>query len=178
MWHVRVNAIADYYDIKPLANLAKAKIKESIRESWDAQAFIDAAKEALCETGDKAVHEMMGTVAVEHVGELAEMDQLVDVVGDFALPLLQKQARVEQELRQKLLQLEADYENEQQRCKIAEARASRLIENIDRCREKLHKRDVCRNPRCKAEFRCYIEQRGQSSDPIYTLRCEKCGNKP
>jgi hypothetical protein len=178
VWHVRVNAIADYYDIKQLADLAKAKIKGSILESWDVQAFIDAAKEAIRETGDKEVREMMGAVAAEHVGELATMDQLVDVVGDFALPLLKNQARVEQELRQKLLQLEADYGGEQRRREIAEVRASRLVESIDRCREKLSKRDACRNPRCKAEFHCYIEQSGQSSNPVYRLRCEKCGSKP
>jgi hypothetical protein len=178
--HVRVSVIADYYDIKALAKLANSKIISGDSEGWNTQALADAIKESSDVTSDKDLQETMAALAAQNISALLDTNGLDSLFGSFGLKILRKYVRnveaIEQELRDKttLLSLSAAREEDaRDTANRTAARTARTQESITRCLETLRERDQCRNHKCSALFSCYIEHRGHQ--PVYTLRCAKCG---
>ncbi|KAL7792146.1 hypothetical protein V8C37DRAFT_380910 [Trichoderma ceciliae] len=173
--HVRVNAIADYYGIQGLTLLANQKIQEAYQSKWDATAFLGLAKEALSVTGDKSLHRMMALLTAQNMRELLGSDQLSGLIGDFAVEVLRYHAHMveaaEREQSQNVVQQQRDLEA---RCQAAEARASRVIENINKLVTTMCERDHCRNGACGEDFGCYIERNGEDTESAYILRCSWC----
>ncbi|KAK3395033.1 BTB/POZ protein [Podospora didyma] len=178
--HVRVSVVADYYNIPGLAQLANAKIQSAPAGEWDAQALLDATKESLNIANDQALRETMAILAAQNLKKLLDTDQLGDLIGDFGVAVLKKYTQEVEQLRRDLNEksdlLAQSVGREMLATENADrnaARAARVQENMSRCLETLREKDCCRNSKCRAEFKCYIETRGQQ--PVYTLRCAKCG---
>lgn len=69
--HVRVNAIADYYDIPRLRDLASSMIEGILtRLGFSVNIFLDVLKEATEITGDKGLYRVLGSAAANHLEEL------------------------------------------------------------------------------------------------------------
>jgi hypothetical protein len=178
--HVRVSVIADYYNIPGLADLANAKIQGAPAGEWDAQALLDATKESLNITNDQALRETMATLAARNLKKLLDTDQLGDLISDFGVAVLKKYIQEVEEVRRDLNEKSYLLAQSVGRETLAKenadrnaARAARVRENMGRCLETLREKGCCRNSKCHAEFNCYIEERGHQ--PVYTLRCAKCG---
>ncbi|KEY66228.1 hypothetical protein S7711_09254 [Stachybotrys chartarum IBT 7711] len=176
--HVQINAIADYYNIQQLTKLANAKIRQLNLDEWNAQEFIQATKETLSSTGDRSLHEVMALAAAQNISELLKFDEFIELIGHFGADVLRhhiKQGTEEiSELRLKTMKLQIDLDEEQTRVRSMEMRAERIIANINGCIQTLNNTNHCRNTTCTTDFDCFIEQRGQSFEPVYTLRCATC----
>ncbi|CAI6085967.1 unnamed protein product [Clonostachys chloroleuca] len=172
--HVQVNAIADYYNIERLSELSRSKFQQACQATWDAQSFMDATNGALDLSGDGALHEVIATEAAKNIHTLLEIDHFAGIIGDFGTRVLRNCIKKAEVDRYKVIQLQLDLEQEHSKLQAAEARVDRIIENIGRCLQTMRERGFCRNHSCMAEYQCYIERRGQSFEPVYTLRCAKC----
>jgi speckle-type POZ protein len=177
--HVRVSAIADYYDIKGLAKLSNSKIQNNRSERWDTQALADAIKESSDLTGDADLQDTIAALAAQHLNDLMENAVLQDLVSDFGLKIIRKYVEnskaVEKELRDITNRLSASVASEEVARDTSQRAVAKTVhahENITRCLQTLMERDQCRNNKCGASFSCYIEERGHQ--PVYTLRCAKC----
>ena len=178
--HVRVSVIADYYDIKGLAKLANSKIQSKHSEKGDTQALADAIKESSDLTSDTDLHETIAALAAQNLSNLLDTTVFHDLIGDFGLKIMrkyvQKTESIEEELRDMTNRLSVSVASEEAARDTAQrsaARTARTHESITQCLQTLRERDRCRNYKCSALFTCYIEERGHQ--PVYTLRCAKCG---
>lgn len=192
--HVRVNSIADYYDIPQLKELANTKIQHLLESTWHASGFSAVVREAFKSTSDAALHEIMALTAAAHIEDIVELEEFVnlEVMGSFAATILRntiaanraKENTATQELqavKSELKSIESRLQSSEQDCTFEKsmreteaARVTRTMENLDNCFDVLSKTDICRNPRCEAEFKCYIERGGNLYEPRYTLRCSRC----
>lgn len=176
--HVRTNAIADYYDITKLAELTRSKIQKAQLDQWDPYAWLDVTKNALATTGDQAFHDTLAQIVAHHVSDFLDMDQVGDVMNEFSVKVFRHRIQTAETedrfLRLQILELERELKVEQTRREVAEARIHRVRENMRNCLETLRERDLCRNSSCQADFECYIEERGQAHEPMFTLRCARC----
>lgn len=176
--HVRMNAIADYYNIAKLAELTRSRIQQLPLDKWDPHVCLEVTRNALDLTGDRAFHKTMALVVAQNIRELLTMEQLGEIINDFGIDVLRHRTQRfevdEGRLRLQLLQLQEELRMEQVRRESSEARADRIIENIKQCMQSLVDRAICRNNNCRAQFDCYIEQRGQTFEPLFTLRCAAC----
>jgi hypothetical protein len=187
MLHVRVNAIADYYDIPQLRQLANTKIQHVLDTAWSADGFSGIIREVFQCNGDMELRKIMASTVAAHIEELIELDDFVglDIPSDFVMNIIRHTIstyRVNENLSNQELQVvkaqlrEAEYrlQSAKQEEASERSRSDRIIENIGNCCEILSEREVCRNARCDAEFACYIERGGFVGEPIYTVRCAKC----
>lgn len=176
--HVQVNAIADYYNIQQLMKLANAKIQQLNLDEWNAQEFIQGTKETLSSTGDMILHEVMALAAARNITELLKFEEFIELIDHFGAKVLRHYIKqVEEkicELQLKTMNLQIDLDRQQARVRSTEMRAERIIENINGCLQTLKETDFCRNTTCATNFECFIEQRGQRFEPVYTLRCATC----
>ncbi|KAI9895995.1 hypothetical protein N3K66_009064 [Trichothecium roseum] len=176
--HIRANAIADYYDIDGLAELSRKKVQYACQHSWNPESFLYATKEALVLTGDKSLHEVMALAAAQNLQELTKFDHLAELITEFGVQVLRKRIEkaevVEEELHDKIMQLQTELDYERNRRKTSETREDRVLQNIRRCVRKLQETERCRNSSCWANFLCYIEEHGQVFEPTFTLRCANC----
>jgi len=176
--HVQVCAIADYYDIPSLANLAHSKIKSASSSGCDAEALVGATKESLRATNDEALQEIIATLVVQNLDQLIAIDRLEDVMGDFGAKVLRmKVEALRTELRAKatLLAKSVARENETgEREKRAAARSNHMAENICLTVKRLRETKTCGNQHCAAQFNGHIEQFGSIDDPTFTIMCSKC----
>jgi hypothetical protein len=192
--NVRVNAIADYYDMPHLKQLANTKIQHILETSWSTNGFSNIVKEAFNSTSDMALHNIMALTAATHIEELLELEDFasLEVMSDFFIGVIRNTIaahKAKEDLStQKLQAVESRLQNAESRLQSTEqdctfekslrnretTRADRIIENINDCVNVLSRTSTCRNIRCEADFTCYIERGGFADEPKYTLRCARC----
>jgi hypothetical protein len=179
--HVRVNAVADYYDIPQLKELANTKIRHIIETNWSPHGFSEVIKEVFNSTTDRELREIVSLTVAAHIEELLEFEDFaeLDVIGDFAIGIIRNMfatykadesstSRELRDVKHRLRSLKADYYSE----KSTREHETGKVDRINHCLEILSKRQSCRN--CNADFACYVERGGTNSKPQYTLRCAKC----
>ncbi|KAM5354579.1 hypothetical protein ACJ41O_001226 [Fusarium nematophilum] len=130
--HVCMNAIADYYNVPKLTQLANSKIQCTLRDSWKAESFSHAVKEVLSSNGDAVLQEVMASTAVYHIGELVESQSFagLEVMSDFGIRVLRSCA-----LRIRVI--ESHGQHNRLVCEKETFRADRIIDNIDNCLQTL-----------------------------------------
>lgn len=170
--HVYVNSIADYYDIKVLADLTRSKLWDASQNTSSPMSILEAAKVALSRTGDVALHDMLAEATADDITIYLETDQLAELIGRFGIEILRRVMAVERELRLKIMHLQTERESEEASRKGAEARSAQVIKNINDCATTLKVINECRN--CRAVFNCYIEQRDRPFGPLFSLHCAHC----
>ena len=75
--HIRVNAIAHYYQISQLKALANTKFQSILEEEWSAKSFLAAIQEVpieVLETDNDALLEIITQKTASHIEELIELD--------------------------------------------------------------------------------------------------------
>jgi len=89
--NVRVNAIADYYDILRLKQLVNTKIQHVLKTSWSAFGFSNIVKEAFNSTSDMALYNIMTLTATTHIEELLELKDfaVLEVMNAFSISVIQ-----------------------------------------------------------------------------------------
>lgn len=187
--HIRVNIIADYYNIQGLAQLSKSNLQRILEKEWHAGPFSVAAKEAINSSGDQELHQLIKSLAVTHIDELVTVREFADlgIFSELGFEILRdsvvQMAKNISELQTKMTKAEEGFEIDTiiREMEVAESqretqeeknRCKNIIHNIDICREKLADTSRCRH--CDEPFNCYIESHGSASRPQYTLRCSHC----
>ncbi|KAG8156586.1 hypothetical protein KVR01_013537 [Diaporthe batatas] len=71
-WHLRANAIGDYYDIQPLCTLSCSKLRIEVNRNWSPPDFIHLLTEACTtrKTGDLKFHRLFGEKMGNHLEDL------------------------------------------------------------------------------------------------------------
>lgn len=165
--HLRVNAIADYYDIKSMAALANSNIRSILENTQDADLFSRFVLEASNSTGDVVLHSIIASTAANRIEELTESQAFLDIElgNNLSIGILRGCAERIRELQNQLKHI--------QMLRASESlRNNHIIENIDNCVRTMKETNECRH--CEASFACYIEKHGKELEPSYTLRCEEC----
>lgn len=104
-----------------------------------------------------------------------EQTQLAAQQQQVAAQQLQMAAQQQQATQQQLSQVTVQQQNTlQTRCQAAEARATRVIENVGKLANLMHSQSYCRNGACQEDFGSYIEAAGDPAEPTYILRCSWC----
>ncbi|KAI8946747.1 hypothetical protein F4801DRAFT_42108 [Xylaria longipes] len=174
--HGRMNSIADYYDMPTLAATSTSKAQAILVNEWSVESFHDLLQQSLDSTGDRNFIRMLGAEAVRHIYEFSEshiFDEggVAERLAPYILPeciLRMKAAKDrERELVSSLSFQEEAHERESRE-------SARLSQNVDECIQLLNRHESCRNPRCDAEFNCYIDHKGPSHEQTYILRCARC----
>lgn len=87
---IRVDAIADYYDLPELRKLSKTKAKLILEEDWDNGWFLSCVQEAFKVCKDVSLRKLMAEVAAAHIDELLRDDQFtrMGIMDDFAFAII------------------------------------------------------------------------------------------
>lgn len=173
--HIRVNAIADYYNIPTLIEKSTANIKEAIQSHGDPESLLGAASLALSLSGDKNMQHVMAGAVSGHLEAVLADEQhgqsLVELVNDFGVAVLRHQAEEQKVLRAAVEKLEKSL-------RASEAKCGRMIENFETCRVRLETLAKCTNSgHCQAAFTCVLDKTGQPWEPRYTVRCGNCARR-
>ena len=192
--HVRVNAIADYYDIPQLKKLVNTKLQNVLETNWSADGFSHVIKEVFTSTTDKALRNIVSSTVVTHIEELIEHKDFaaLEIMSDVAISIIRDIIKANKAknglLAEKIQVVESQLEATKSRLRSSERsydyeksvhdsdafRAARTIEGFNGCITTLSETHKCRNITCNADFACYIERDGPVSEPTYMLRCARC----
>ncbi|KAF5855630.1 hypothetical protein ETB97_008865 [Aspergillus alliaceus] len=183
--HVQVNAIADYYGITQLSDLATSNIRAVLQSQWSTSNFSTVVKETFSTTGDRPLQHMLALTASDHIEELlssATFPNLEPLHG-FAVSILREVlAKYQSRLKaldkeiQALTLLVTAKENEvkaiQARRHSDTTKVHRVIRNINHCISIVNRAALC--GACNDDAGCYISRSGRMEEPTYIVRCIRC----
>jgi len=88
--HVRVNAIADYYDVPELNRLTTSRIQHILKNNWSAPSFLDVVSDVLISNGNMALHDLIASTTADHIEDLVEVDSFseLELTSTFAIKVL------------------------------------------------------------------------------------------
>lgn len=96
--HLRVNAIADYYDIQPLCRFTRSKLRDELQCGWSMKVFQYLLAQSRTDrgAGDIEFYRMLGRVVADHPKDLLKLQdlrdlELPDLVAKSGLASLAKQ---------------------------------------------------------------------------------------
>jgi hypothetical protein len=197
-FHIKMNSIADFYDIPELRHYATTKFQKILSTSWSCHDFPTIIREVVNSTRDKELHDILSEVVAVHIDELLELGTNIappEVISDFASSVLRKIVGTKGSkdmLVQKVKDLESQLQHEisahestRVKMKVLEtgiqllqhersahestsAKMKDLETRIQRFIKLLNRTTNCRN--CYRFFGCYMEQ----VDSLYVLRCSNC----
>jgi hypothetical protein len=172
--HLRVNAIADYYNVETLAQLANSKIQANLEHGQEADLFPRVIQEMSKSNRDEKLCAIVASATAECMGELIELQGFQDVelehtlVFEMLRALTGKIKEVQSQLGASQ-QVAASYE----RATVDEFKRNSLYrERVDRSVAHLENTTTCRN--CAKVFGCILEARGPGSPVSHVLRCRGC----
>ncbi|QUC21241.1 uncharacterized protein UV8b_05484 [Ustilaginoidea virens] len=158
--HLKVNRIADFYQLPELASLASSRIKLILQEDWSLDCFMTVAAElphlAVC----RNLSDMAAEIAMDHLHEFVSDNRFeaLEVIDRFAFKLLRDCGQNVKAMQEELEAL-----------RTCLAKANKTLQNAKDSLEVLQKTEKCRH--CAVgKFDCYIA-------PDYILRCSNCNTK-
>ncbi|SPJ85268.1 uncharacterized protein FTOL_11049 [Fusarium torulosum] len=172
--HLRVNAIADYYNVNNLARLANSKIKTILKQDQEADLFPRVIQEMSKSNRDAELCAMVASATAERMGDLIKLQDFQDVELEHTLVLgifnalstkikvVQSQLDASQRLTASLVSIAT---NESERKRLFE-------ERVDHSLSQLENTKICRH--CAKDFGCIFEKRGPGSPVSHVLRCRDC----
>lgn len=168
--HIRVNAIADYYDISPLKSLANKNVEEILQNSWSPDGFSDVIQEVLDSTADKILRDIVSSSAAMNIGKLITRDDFtgIPVMSPFLVDTMRK-IEAKHVAKEDELQLQIctkthdaiDLRNTLETTKLDDAR-KRMLDILSQTK-------ICRN--CGDGFRCFVYK---ATSGAISLKCCKC----
>jgi hypothetical protein len=173
--HIKVNAIADYYNIKTLSERSSHHIKELLATHSDPASILSASSLVLSTTGDQALQGTMAHAISKSLGvilsEEGQTKSLAGLITDFGVTVIRHQAQQQKELH-------ATVETLKKKLKTSEDRVKRVLDNFETCHERLRTLEKCTNTgHCTSQFGVILDKGGQPWEPKYTLRCSRCARR-
>ncbi|KAG9256221.1 BTB/POZ protein [Emericellopsis atlantica] len=184
--HVRVNSIADYYNLPTLLSLSRENVSIHLGLNGIDRSLLGVLREAEATSGDALLHESIATIAAGHIRYLYKKEDLVTELAGLCTgagvklvcALFSILGRREAELRnlkQEIGRQPNGSESECRELRREKAALEKTIESMQDCHRLLAEQRECRNVNCDAQFQCYIEATGR--DPSYIVRCARCNCK-
>jgi hypothetical protein len=182
LFHVKMNSIADYYDISELRDYASTQVQNILNTSWSSRNFSVVIREVVNSTKDKELHDiLLGAMAV-HIDELIGLGEDIappEAISDFAGNVLRKLTVATKSTQHILVQRVKDLESRLHETKqqfqlerSAHESTSVKMKGIENSillfSQLLGRTHKCRH--CHTDFNCYMEQ----VDLSYVLRCAEC----
>lgn len=172
--HLRVNAIADYYDIQNLTQYANSKIRAILEEGQDAKVFPQVIQELSASNRDPDIHSIIASAAVACIGGFCELKAFQDVKLEHSLftEILHACSERIQTLQRQLdvaqhnVVIYQELRDDERRGKES------VIKQIDRSMDLLKQTYGSRH--CAKGFGCYFEKMDLEGHPSYIIRCEEC----
>jgi len=168
LFHLKVNAIADYYDIPELRDLAKSKVGEILHAH-------ETILPCLLREVSSGAHANLNSIIAKAVTEVHDFSKLLKqndtcvkldpILYTEIIAACSKEMAI---LNRKLKVFQERYKT-QLACTMANDKA------IDTCLGKLNETQKCRH--CDEKFSCFIEAEAVtfgSSQRTYMLRCKSC----
>ncbi|KAH6954268.1 hypothetical protein DER45DRAFT_310167 [Fusarium avenaceum] len=175
--HLRVNAIADYYDVENLAQLANSKIKAILEQGHEADLFPRVIQEMSGSNRDDELCAIVASATAKCMGDLIKLQDFQDIELEHTLVLEMLRALVTkiEEVQSQLTGSQLLAES-YRRSAVKESESLNLYkERVDRSVAYLRNTIICRH--CSRDFGCTFEQRGLGSPVSHILRCRGCGCK-
>ncbi|CEI67519.1 hypothetical protein FVEN_g5618 [Fusarium venenatum] len=172
--HLRVNAIADYYNIQKLAQLATSKIQAILDKGQSAEVFPQIIQEVSTSNRDPDIDSIIASAAVAHIEELCELEAFQDMEfdDDLTVEMFRACAKRINALERRLDDAHQNVVTYQELRDDEKKAKEFVIEQMDKSMDLLGETDGCRN--CNENFGCYFEKRGPEWQPFYLLRCQNC----
>jgi hypothetical protein len=172
--HLRVNAIADYYNVQSLTEYANSKIRAILEEGKDAKVFPQVIQELSASNRDPDIYSIIASAAVAHIEELCELKAFQELKLEHNLFTEIFRACSE---RIQTLQRRLDVAQQNvviyQELRDDERRGKEsVIKQMDKSVELLKQTYGCRH--CAKGFGCYFEKMGLEGHPSYVIRCKEC----
>jgi hypothetical protein len=93
LFHIKINSIADYYDIPELRRCANTKVQNVLNTSWSPCNFPVILQEAFNSSGDKELRNILSEAMAAHIDELVELGEEIapsEAISDFAYDVLHR----------------------------------------------------------------------------------------
>ncbi|KAG9256222.1 uncharacterized protein F5Z01DRAFT_734917 [Emericellopsis atlantica] len=169
---VRVNAIADYYQIPELSDLSRKVFAKLCKLGQTEATVLSAIKEAHATTGDAALHEIMATALAQNIPLLARESHYDTGIGPTILSKTFEKIQAAKLHDQKHISwLEASLQKERTRREQLEVSPEKKRFK-DKAHDSLEQLKSCF--RCKATFNCHSEVIRSFSTPYLVIRCRGC----
>ncbi|EXK82832.1 hypothetical protein FOQG_12801 [Fusarium oxysporum f. sp. raphani 54005] len=167
---LRVNAIADYYNIAKLGKLSTSKIEAILRDDLNFLIIPQVIQEMSISNRDADLRSLIASATAKYIEELTSSQVLraLDLEHNLAIEILEACGRRIQELVE-------DASTARELQKIRERVSTLSIVKISSAIDLLKKTNRCRH--CNNLFGCYIEEPTSvlTGGSAYVLRCESCG---
>ncbi|KAM0400562.1 hypothetical protein ACHAPZ_005631 [Fusarium culmorum] len=172
--HLRVNAIADYYNIQNLVQLANKKIRAILDLVQNTEVFPRIIQQISTSNGDPNIRSIIASAAVTRIKELCNLAafQELELKQDFSSKMFQACSERMETLERRLHDAQANVVMYQALRDDERQAKQSVIEEMDNSMEILKQTAGCRN--CEETFGSYFEKGGSEGNPSYLLRCKVC----
>ncbi|KAF5723135.1 speckle-type POZ [Fusarium mundagurra] len=171
--HLRVNAIADYYNIEKLAKLSTSKIESILKKEVDFHIIPQVIAEMSTANRDSELRSVIASATARYIAELASSQALrtIDLEHQLTIEILEACGKRIQKLVEDLSAL---HELKDKVISKLEGDRDVTAANVRAIIQKLQATPKCRN--CKKDFWCWIEELAfaPAEIPRYSLRCRSC----
>ncbi|PNP82175.1 hypothetical protein FNYG_04364 [Fusarium nygamai] len=169
LFHLRVNAIADYYNIEKLGKISTSKIEAILRGDLDFMVIPQVIQEMSISNRDADLRSLIAKATAKYIEELTSSEVLrtLDLEHELTVEILEACGRRIQELVETT---SAARSSQERQGRITTLSASKISKAIGL----LKKTKSCRN--CSLGFGCYIEppENVLTEGSAFILRCESC----
>ncbi|KAI6763352.1 hypothetical protein FGRA07_11363 [Fusarium graminearum] len=158
--HLRVNAIADYYNIQNLAQLANTKIRAILDLGQNTEAFPRIIQEVSTSNRDINIRSIIASAAVARIEELCHLKafQELELEQDFSATLFGACSERIETLERRLHDAQANVVMYQTLRDDERQAKQSVIEQVNRSTQMLQLTPSCRH--CEENFGCYFERGG------------------
>ncbi|EXK40912.1 hypothetical protein FOMG_04479 [Fusarium oxysporum f. sp. melonis 26406] len=174
--HLRVNAIADYYNIEKLAKHSTSKIYTILQDDLDFLILPKIIEEMSTTTRDADLRSLIAKATAKYIGELTSLQVLrtLELEHNLAIDILEAYGKRIQPLLEDLSAARVLQNSYKQARNVQQRHKNLTVAKIRSVLELLENTTKCRN--CNKEFGCYIQEpAGAVNDPSrYALRCSGC----
>lgn len=186
--HIKVNIIADYYEIDNLRQLANKYIEEAVPD-WKFEGISSIVKE-FHKTYDRTPSDLIASAIAKRPKQALKVgeSEFNDAMSYIAVPVVEhmiqlretaerdRKRAIEEVSQVQGLRLNYDFASEsiehlQAKVEDHEALLDKGRQEFDRLSNALGK--ICRSRACSTRFNCFLEAEDRSNFD-YRLRCSKC----
>lgn len=171
--HIKVVAIADYYDIESLRQTAKSYISETFKLKWSSEVFPDIVK-AVYEVRDPELHEIICSTVAEHIEDIIQLgDSALEEVVDY------NPVGIAKNVAERIRAQDSELKTLRSKLRENDFIIKHLGSSIDKIsgtvfgiRQALSERQKCPAKGCKAQFDCFLSENLRVWD--CEVRCSLC----
>ncbi|KAG5770161.1 hypothetical protein H9Q72_002826 [Fusarium xylarioides] len=160
--HLRVNAIADYYNVEKLGKLSTLKIEAILRSHLDFLIIPQIIQEMSISNRDADLRHVIASAVAKYIEELTWSEALrtLDLERELAIDILEACGQRIQELVYELGDANQQKDSYKSAQELQEGANLLIISKVQKLISVLGNNTRCRH--CSKEFGCYIEEPGSN----------------